>query len=131
VRFAFLVGGVLLLATACGGGQPTTTNGPTGAPPSVTGTAPASAAAACTGAAGAPVVVQDFSFGPQTVTVAVGGVVTWTNLGQTNHTVTFDGGPDCGQLAPSATVSRTFDAAGSFAYHCAIHPSMKGTVVVQ
>jgi plastocyanin len=75
--------------------------------------------------------IADFSFIPASVTVSVGGVVTWTNADSTTHTVTFNEGPDCGRLNNAATASRTFDAAGTFAYHCAIHPSMKGTVVVQ
>jgi plastocyanin len=33
-------------------------------------------------------------------------------------------------MPPNATFSFTFPKAGSFAYHCRIHPSMKGTVVV-
>jgi plastocyanin len=45
--------------------------------------------------------------------------------------VTFNEGPDCGRIGQGASVSRTFDAAGTFAYHCAIHASMKGTVVVE
>jgi plastocyanin len=41
-----------------------------------------------------------------------------------------DGSFDSGSLATDATFSQTFDAAGTFAYHCTIHPSMTGTITV-
>ena len=121
LRFSIMVGAVLAFALACGGGS-TATQAPAGNTP---------AAATCSGSGGTPVGIADLAFNPASVTVAVGGVVTWANADGTDHTVTFNDGPDCGRLAQGASVSRTFDAAGSFAYHCTIHPSMKGTVVVQ
>jgi plastocyanin len=49
----------------------------------------------------------------------------------TAHTVTFDdGSADSGNLAPGSTFDHTFATAGTFAYHCAIHSSMHGTVTV-
>ena len=42
-----------------------------------------------------------------------------------------DGSFDSKSLASNATFSQTFAKAGTFAYHCAIHPGMKGTVTVQ
>jgi plastocyanin len=125
LRFSIMVGAVLAFAAACGGS--TATTGPAAGTPA----APASVAAGCTGSAGTAVGIATNAFNPTSVTVAVGGVVTWANADPTTHTVTFDTGPDCGRLAQGATVSRTFDAAGTFAYHCSIHTFMKGTVVVQ
>ena len=128
MRVPVMIGAVLALALlgGCGGA------GPTAAPTSAPTSAPtATAAVACTGTAGVPVTVADFSFGPQTITVTTGGAVTWANAGQAPHTVTFDGGPDCGRLSPGATVTRTFDTAGTFPYHCTLHPSMTGSVVVE
>ncbi len=121
-----MMAGILVLAAACGGGSPApATGGPTSAGP----TAPT--AAACTGSGGTQVGIADNTFNPQSATVAVGGSVTWTNADVATHTVTFNDGPDCGRLGNGASVSRTFDAAGTFAYHCEIHGSMRGTVVVQ
>lgn len=97
---------------------------------------------ACGGAAqtGAPatdqpgatqVIVANFAFDPQSLTVAAGTGVTWTNNDSAAHTVTFTGGPDLGQFGTGDSVSRSFDSAGEFDYVCTIHPGMAGTVVVQ
>ena len=112
-------GAILAFAAACGGGvaSPTATLAP-----SVVG---------CGGTAGTPVAIANFAFSPAQVTVSTGAVVTWTNSDSAAHTVTFDDGLDCGRLAGGGTVSATFPTAGSYAYHCTIHPSMRGTVVVQ
>lgn len=80
---------------------------------------------------GAAVSIVDFAFQPGSVEVPVGGSVTWTNNGSATHTVTSDSGAfDSGQLAPGASFSQTFDTAGTFTYHCSIHPQMTGTVIV-
>jgi plastocyanin len=58
--------------------------------------------------------------------------VTWTNRDVIAHTSTADGGAwNSGTIAAGGTFSRTFTSAGSFPYHCAIHPGMIGTVTVQ
>ena len=72
------------------------------------------------------------SYSPANVTVAVGDTVTWTNSDQISHTATADGGSfDTGPLGNGASASATFANAGTFAYHCLIHPDMTGTVVVE
>ena len=110
-----------LVVAACSSSTATTT-----APPSGGTTAPSG------GGAGGQVVMKNLAFDPATVTIAVGGTVTWTNEDSTTHTVTADNGEfNSGDLANGATFSFTFDTAGTFAYHCSIHPSMTGTVVVQ
>jgi plastocyanin len=129
-----LLGGALaVLALGCnsggssgggyGGGSPATT----AAAPGTTAVSPAGA-----GGAGAQVELSNFTFSPSSSTVKVGDKVTWTNKDSTTHTVTADDGSfDSGDLAPSATFSYTFSKAGSVPYHCKIHSSMKGTIVVQ
>jgi plastocyanin len=75
--------------------------------------------------------IVDFAFSPQTLTVARGSSVRWTNADVAPHTVTAgDGSFASGTLAQNATFTRAFPIAGTFAYRCAIHPSMTGTVVV-
>jgi plastocyanin len=76
--------------------------------------------------------IQGFAFSPQTLTVAKGTTVTWTNKDSTTHTVTSDDGVwDSGNFANGKTFSYTFNQTGTFPYHCSIHPSMTAKVVVQ
>jgi plastocyanin len=86
----------------------------------------APASAAITDAA-----IANFAFSPNPVNVQVGDSVTWTNGDGAAHTVTAENdsfGSD--NLSDGETFSHTFGQAGTFAYHCDIHPSMKGTVQV-
>jgi plastocyanin len=73
-----------------------------------------------------------FAFDPNSLTVKVGDAVEWTNQTGMNHTVNPDKDefPSSGVIRAGATFSHTFSAAGSVAYHCQIHPFMKGTVIV-
>lgn len=78
------------------------------------------------------VTIQGFAFGPDAVTVTVGDTVTWSNQDNVGHTATAgDGTFDTGTISAGGTASATFSTAGTFAYACAIHPSMTGTVVVE
>ena len=84
------------------------------------------------GGAGSEVTIADFAFDPGDLTVAVGDSVTWANEDGATHTVTSDDDAfDSGDLSSGATFEETFDEAGTFAYHCDIHPQMSGTVTVQ
>lgn len=76
--------------------------------------------------------IVDFAFEPATLTVQAGTRVTWTHAGQAPHTVTSDTGAfDSGRLMSGQTFTFTFASAGTFAYHCEIHPNMQARVVVQ
>ena len=76
--------------------------------------------------------IANFSFGPGTLVIPVGATVTWTNHDMTDHTVTADIGLFAsGSLASGAAFSHTFRTAGSFPYHCSIHPYMTGTITVR
>jgi plastocyanin len=76
--------------------------------------------------------IINFTFTPVTLTVSVGTTVTWTNNDSTTHRPVSDTGVfDGGNLATNATFSFTFNTAGTFPYHCSIHPSMTGTVIVK
>lgn len=75
--------------------------------------------------------VVDNAFEPGTLTVAPGTTVTWTNEGNDSHTVTADDGSfDSARLDPGESFSVTFDAPGTFGYHCSFHPGMTATIVV-
>jgi plastocyanin len=76
--------------------------------------------------------IDNFSFGPQTVTVPVGATVTWTNSDDIPHTsVSTDGVFKSKVLDTDEKFSYTFTKAGTYPYYCTIHPKMTGTVVVQ
>jgi len=83
-------------------------------------------------AATSSVNIQNSAFAPATTTVRVGDTVTWTNRDAFSHTSTSDTGTwDTGVIRAGAASSFTFTVAGTFAYHCAIHAFMHGTIVVQ
>jgi len=83
-------------------------------------------------AATSPVNIQNSAFAPATITVHLGDTVTWTNRDAFSHTSTSDTGAwDSHVITAGAAFSFTFASAGTFAYHCAIHPFMHGTIVVQ
>jgi plastocyanin len=72
------------------------------------------------------------AYAPNPIAVSVGGTVTWTNNDSTTHTSTANGGAwNSGSIAPGGRFSMTFPSAGTFPYHCSIHPGMIGTVNVQ
>ncbi|MBF6055432.1 hypothetical protein AF335_08655 [Streptomyces eurocidicus] len=96
------------------------------------GPAVAAAAPVSRPAAVVDVMIKDFAFDPSSVTVHPGDTVRWINKGGTDHTSTSDTGLwDSLRIAPGESFRRTFGTAGTFPYHCAIHPSMKGTVTVR
>lgn len=142
---AFLVGASLLIFAACSGATPTATpTAPAASAPAASATAPPAATtapaatgtvstAACQPVAGgtATVTIQGFAFDPAGLTVKAGTTVTWTNQDSTNHTATADDGSfNCGVISHGTSKSFTFTTAGTFAYHCAIHTYMKGTITV-
>jgi len=79
------------------------------------------------------VTILNFTYSPTPLNVNIGDTVTWTNKDGASHTVTSDtaGIFDSGSLATNATFSFTFTKAGTFKYHCSIHPLMTGTIVVK
>ena len=97
----------------------------------------------------ADVTIQDFTFFPASLSIKVGATVRWTNRGPSPHTTTSDNaGWDSGTLSPpnggggygrggaaAGTFQVTFPKAGTYGYHCAIHPpslypGFTGTVIV-
>jgi len=76
--------------------------------------------------------IDNFVFGPQTITVPVGATVTWTNKDDIPHTaVSTDGLFKSKVMDTDEKFSYTFTKAGTYSYHCSVHPKMTGTVVVQ
>lgn len=74
------------------------------------------------------------SFSPNPTTMRVGQSVAWKNNDSTTHNALEDAGGRfaSGNLSAGATSTpQTMSAAGTFTYHCTIHPGMIGTLVVQ
>lgn len=77
------------------------------------------------------VAIAGFAFSPATLEVPAGSAVTWTNSDSTTHTATADDGSfNTGNLPQGGSGTVTFDTPGTFAYHCAIHPGMTGSVTI-
>ncbi len=76
-------------------------------------------------------------YDPETIEIAAGTTVVWTNDDIAAHTVTSgstaDGISDLfdsGLMPKDAVFEQTFDDAGEFDYFCILHPWMEGTVIV-
>lgn len=114
-RWGFAIAmGVAALAIAWPQGSPASGEGP----------------ASATASRAKKVSIVDFSFKPGKLTVSRGAKVTFSNAGDTTHTAT-GAGFDTGNIKPGRAAAVTFKKRGTFAYHCGIHPFMKGKIVVK
>lgn len=76
--------------------------------------------------------VDNFTFGPATLTVPRNHTVTWVNKDDIPHVIASNDGLFKSQaLDTDDKFSYTFTKAGTYAYYCSIHPKMQGKVVVQ
>ena len=117
---------LILVLTGCS----TTTPAATPTPTPIASPTPAATTTPTT--AHANVDISGFAFVPQTLTVSVGTTVTWTNNDSVSHTITSnDNLFESGTIAKGATFSHTFEQKGTFNYHCSIHISMTGKVIVE
>ncbi len=91
----------------------------------------ASGHATATASATKKVDINNFAFHPATIRVKRGGKVAFTNSSNVTHTATRAGSFDTKQIKPGTTKTVSFGKRGTFAYHCSIHPFMKGKVVVE
>jgi len=131
MRSLRLVVGLVALASAvaCGGGYLTPTPSPSPTPSP--GVPPAGPSSSITIPIGASALGRG-AFNPADLNVAVGTTVTWMNNDTVAHTSTSDAiAWSSGIVAPGGQFSFVFPTAGTFSYHCAIHPGMVGTVVVR
>lgn len=123
---AFVLSAALL---GCGGGG-SSSNGITNPPPPPPPNASTLALS-----------VENNHYTPANDSVAVGATLTWTwnsctgdGYGGsmcTSHSVKFDDGP-ASAIKDAGTFSRTFAAAGVYAYHCAVHgAAMAGKITVK
>lgn len=113
----------------------TTTNSGTPAPNE--STSPSSNTTDATNETEVKITIRDMAFSPSAVKIKKGTTVTWTNNDTVGHNVVADSPSSSGGLptsqalfAEGETFSHTFETVGTFAYHCAPHPFMKGTIEV-
>ena len=76
--------------------------------------------------------IENFAYSPSAIKVKKGTTVTWTNNDSVEHNVVGDDYSDLNGklLKKGESFSFTFNETGTYGYHCAPHPYMKGTVVV-
>lgn len=79
--------------------------------------------------------ISNFAFNPQTIPIEKGDTVRWTNFDPAPHQIMLDHGQSLNYTGPilnkGDTDSFVFMKYGTFTYHCHIHPSMKGKVIVK
>jgi plastocyanin len=123
----FLVSALPLLVLACGSSPPYSAPTPTPSPSPT----PSGSTAAVSIPIGAQTLAAN-AYVPNPLNVAVGTTVTWTNTDSIAHTSTADGGAfSSGTILAGGHFDFPFQSRGTFPYHCAFHPGMVGTVVVQ
>jgi len=114
--------GTVTVRAGGGGGGPGNPNPPPGGPGGGGGPAAPSKAT---------VSLANKAFSPRTVTIAAGGVVTWTNHDSMPHTVTSTSGAFNSPILNSGgTFKQTFTKPGTYPYICTLHSGMGGTVIV-
>ena len=79
------------------------------------------------------ITISGFTFSPSEITINKGDSVTWTNNDPNAHTIVSDSGNELnsGTISHGQSYSHTFNSTGTFSYHCSIHASMKGSVIVK
>ena len=123
-----LVSAVVMIATGCGSDSSSPSVSPSPTPSPTPGPVATSSVAIPVGAQA----LGNRAYVPDELNVAVGTTVTWMNTDSVSHTSTSDAaGWNSGIVAPGDRFSFAFQSAGTFSYHCAIHPGMVGTVVVR
>ena len=73
----------------------------------------------------------DKAYNPNPITISQGDTVTWINTDFGVHTVTENNDIfSSDDLRPDQTFEYVFDQSGTFDYHCKLHPTMTGKVIV-
>ncbi len=123
---ALLIVVLAVVVAACGGGGSSDTTAAPGSGATTT------AGSASGGGTEVEVIMTNRSYDPETVTIKAGDTVTWVNEDAPQHDVVADNGEFKSDLFDKGqTFSFTFTQAGTYPYHCSVHPGMTGTVTVQ
>ena len=78
------------------------------------------------------IVIKDFHFTPETLTVKSGEKVTWINRDEEPHTVVSveKQFKKSSALDTDQEFTITAGAPGTYTYFCSVHPKMTGTIIV-
>jgi len=79
----------------------------------------------------AEISIKDFAFNPAEITIKKGMTVKWMNEDSVIHDVTMDNGAFDHDINPGESFEYKFTESGTYDYHCDIHTSMKGKVIVE
>ena len=75
--------------------------------------------------------IKNMDFSPAKMSITAGDSVVWTNRDSDRHTATADDKSwDTGTLKKGKSGTITFSKPGTYSYFCAVHPRMKGVVIV-
>jgi len=75
--------------------------------------------------------IRNYAFDPDSITVPAGTRVIWRNFDPVPHTATSTTGVfDSGVIGKGGEFSYIFKNPGTYGYYCAIHPYMKGNIIV-
>lgn len=77
------------------------------------------------------VVIRDFRYFPESLTVNAGDTIVWKNEDRAPHTATARDTFDSGTIAYGKTWTFVADRKGTFSYICTLHPRMQATLIVQ
>ncbi len=77
--------------------------------------------------------ISGFAFNPSTLTISKGANVVWINKDSAPHSIVSDTGDEINSdsISKGNTYVHIFNTPGTYGYHCGIHPSMKGKLVVE
>jgi plastocyanin len=132
IRRVLYVAGIAIVLVAILAGKQTNKAAVPAAFSAAGASTPAQAKTARSGDPGAEIKIDNFTFTPAALTVAVGTEVTWTNRDDIPHTVvTDDKAVKSKVLDTDEKFTYTFTKPGTYSYFCSLHPKMKGTIVVQ
>jgi len=124
------------IAAGCSSYQtPATTAPPVSAMAPVSTAVPVSSGAPVSTGGVNSISIKNFAFTPSSLAVKTGSTVTWVNQDGVAHTIVSDPGSpltfSSDPLQNGASFTVSFTQPGTYTYHCSIHPSMTGTIVVQ
>ncbi|MEK6800627.1 MAG: cupredoxin domain-containing protein [Nanoarchaeota archaeon] len=79
------------------------------------------------------ILISDSSFSPKEIKIKKDETVKWENEDSFVHTIIsdLDSFPASTELSKGESYTLTFESAGEHSYHCGIHPSMLGKIIVE